>query len=103
MLVKVTMHARQRFKERFRLQFNPDIFREGRDLHMIRKLFAEAKSVDFALMQREGHYRALCIKHNRRVRVSKLRNMVFVHSQEGAETTIYTMLQEGCTLANMKF
>lgn len=94
---KVTAHARQRFRERFRLQFHPDVFREGRDLATIRRLFSEAKSVDFALMQCPGHYNALCIKHGRRVRISKVRNFVFVHSEtdQQGETIIYTMMQEG--------
>jgi hypothetical protein len=95
--VKITPHARKRFRERFRLQFHPDIFREGRDLSMIRKLFSEAKSVDFALMQSRGHYNALCIKHGKVVRVSKVRNFVFVHGEpdEHKEVVIYTMMQEG--------
>lgn len=95
--VKVTPHARTRFRQRFKLQFHPDVFREGRDLIMIRKLFSEAKSVDFALMQARGHYNALCIKHGKAVRVSKVRNFVFVHGEpdERKEVVIYTMMQSG--------
>ena len=97
---------RKRFRERFRLQFNPEIFREGRDLVMIRKLFNEAKSVDFALMQAQGHYRALCIKHGKVIRVSKVRNFVFVHSNvdTDGQTIIYTMMQEGnARIAHKRF
>lgn len=95
--VKISPHARRRFRERFRLQFHPDIFKEGRDLSMIRKLFNEARSVDFALMQCPGHYNALCIKHGRPVRISKVRNFVFVHSNpdEVGQTVIFTMMREG--------
>lgn len=101
--MKVTMHARQRFRERFRLQFHPDIFKEGRDVPMLRKLFAEAKPVDFALMQCPGRYNALCVKHGRKVRISKLRNIVFVHSDTGGTTTLYTVVQEGSILAGLRF
>lgn len=70
---------------------------------MIRKLFNEARSVDFALMQCPGRYNALCTKHGRRVRISKVRNIVFVHSEKSDETVIYTVLQEGSYLADVKF
>lgn len=64
---------------------------------MIRKLFSEAQSVDFALMQARGHYNALCIKHGRTVRVSRVRNIVFVHGEQDAygEVVIFTMMQSG--------
>lgn len=102
-MIKVTAHAKQRFRERFRLQFNPEIFRGGNEAYMLRKLFREAKSVDFALRQCPGRYNALCVKHGRKVRISKVRNIVFVHSEVSDEAVIYTVLQEGSYLADMKF
>ena len=105
MMIIVTAHAKSRFRERFRLQFHPDTFKENRDVVMIRKLFTEAKYVDFALRMCSGKYTALCVKHGRLVRISKVRNFVFVHSEpcRDGHVTIYTMLQEGSILANIKF
>lgn len=73
---------------------------------MIRKLFTEAKSVDFAMMQCPGHYNALCIKHGKPVRISKVRNFVFVHSNvdKDGQTIIYTMMQSGnARIAHKRF
>ncbi|CEF89159.1 hypothetical protein [Pseudomonas phage vB_PaeM_PAO1_Ab17] len=95
----VTPHARKRFRERFRLQFHPSVFEDGRDIYVIRKLFAESKYCDFELRMRVGNYNALCVKHGRVVRVSKVRNFVFVHD----DSTIYTILKEGMVLSNVRF
>lgn len=102
-MIKITAHAKRRFRERFRLQFNPEIFRAGNESYMLRKLFSEAKPVDFALMQCPGRYNAVCVKHGRKVRISKVRNIVFVHSEMGEETVIFTVVQEGSFLAGIKF
>lgn len=100
----VSMHSRKRFKERFRLFFNKEIFENNRDFYVLKKLFAESKSVDFALMQRPGEYNALCSKYGRRIRVNQRKNMVFIHyKHDCGNTVLLTVLKTNCMIGQTQF
>lgn len=106
MKVFVTPHARQRFRERFRMQFNPEIFKEGREIYMLRKLFAESKSCDFALRMRAGDYNALCVQEKCVVRYSKYKNIVIVWTvndfeDQESNIAILTVMPEGCKVRSL--
>lgn len=63
MKVVVTKHAKDRFRQRFRLMFNRAIFEDGRDSYFIEDLFSKSSQVDFSLKQKSGVYNALCADH----------------------------------------
>lgn len=58
MKVIVRPHATKRLRERFRLHFHPDVFKDGRDKLKIKQMLADSVQCDFALKQRSGDYNA---------------------------------------------
>lgn len=67
MRVVVTKHAKDRFRQRFRLMFNQAVFEDGRDTFFISILFSKSSQVDFSLKQKAGVYNALCTDHGCRL------------------------------------
>lgn len=67
MKVIVTNHAKDRFRQRFRLMFNRAVFEDGRDTFFISDLFSKSSQVDFSLKQKSGVYNALCADHGCRL------------------------------------
>ena len=99
----VTMHARNRFKERFRLHFKPEIFSDNRDSYMLSKLYSESVSIDFSMKQRPGEYNALCVRHGRKVHLNRRKDMIFVWSMNGDNTVLLTILKTPCRLGQTYF
>lgn len=99
----VTMHARNRFKERFRLYFKPEIFENYRDSYMLTKLYNESTPIDFALKQRPGEYNALCVRHGRKVHLNRRKDMIFVWSHNGGNTVLLTVVKTPCRLGQTYF
>lgn len=67
MKIVTTAHAATRFRQRFRLRFHPDVFRDKREYDVLKSLFEKAKQVDFALKQKIGLYNAICVKNEAKV------------------------------------
>lgn len=100
----VTYHAIRRFRERFRLMFNPDIFKDGRESYMIKKLFSESVSIDFALKQQIGRYNMICIKNGCRVDYHRYKDkMIFASTLENGRRKILTVLQPYHEVCYYKF
>jgi hypothetical protein len=100
----VSGHAIKRFRERFRLMFNPEIFQGGRTPYMIRKLFSESVSVDFALKQQPGRYNMICIKHGCRVDYHRYKDkMIFVSTLSEGVRTVLTVLKSDHLVCDYSF
>lgn len=65
--IVVTSHAVSRFRERCRLMFHSEIFRERKERYLIKTLFAKSTSVDFSLKQKVGQYNAICVRNGCKV------------------------------------
>lgn len=95
MAIYFSNHARQRFKERFRLLFNKEIFLEDRDVYLLRKLFMESTPIDFAFKQRIGDYNAACIEQGSKIHVNRRGNMIFVWSVGSkGDTIVKTIMKD---------
>lgn len=72
---------------------------------MLKKLFLESKSVDFALMMRHGEYNALCSKYKRKVRVNQRKNMVFVFydDPQSSNRVLLTVMKTSCKVGQTQF
>lgn len=100
----VSAHAIKRFRERFRLMFNPEIFQDGRTSYMIRKLVAESVSVDFELKQQIGRYNMICVRNGCRVDYHRYNNkMIFVSTVEDGVRKILTVLKPDHKVCNYQF
>lgn len=100
----VTYHAEKRFRERFRLLFNPEIFQGGRTPYMIKKLFSESVSVDFALKQQPGRYNMICTRNGCRVEYHRYKDrMIFVSTLVEGRRTILTVLKPDHQVCNYSF
>ena len=102
--ISVSGHAIKRFRERFRLMFNPEIFHDGRTPYMIRKLFDESVSVDFALKRQIGRYNMICTRYGCRVDYHRYKDkMIFVSTEKDGVRKILTVLKPDHKVCNYQF
>lgn len=103
MKIRITKHAKDRFRERFRLQFHSEIFKGGRENLMIEKLFTKSSSVDFSLMMKSGEYNSVCIKHRKKVRLNQYKNMVFVWCEYENTKHVITVIRTPCVIGGVLY
>lgn len=104
MNIRVSAHAAQRFKERFRLMFHKDTFTDNRHRDVLKTLFTQSRSVDFALKQCPGKYNALCTKHGRKVDIHRYKDLMLIISCVEHDTrVILTCLRNDQTVNGNKF
>jgi hypothetical protein len=83
--VIVTKHAISRFRERFRLMFHSEIFRDRKESFLMKTLFEKATSVDFSLKQKPGLYNAICIRNGCKVDYHRFSDKVIFVSTVDSE------------------
>lgn len=103
--VIITKHASNRFRERFRLMFHSEIFRERKESYLMKTLFEKATPVDFSLKQMPGKYTAICIKHGCKVDYHRFSDkVIFVSTlDENGVRLILTVMKVYHRVMNHQF
>jgi len=92
--VVVTNHAVTRFRERFRLLFNKQIFIDKSERDLLKILFKKSKPADFSLKMKVGLYNAICTKNRAKVQYNIYNDLVlfaFAEKEDG-KRVVFTVL-----------
>lgn len=104
MKVIVRPHATKRLRERFRLHFHPDVFKDGRDKLKIKQMLADSVQCDFALKQRPGDYNAVCIHYGYRVNYFRYKDIAVLVTMTNTDgnTVVLTVCRAGMLVRSIK-
>lgn len=104
MNVRVSKHAYDRFKERFRLMFHRDMMEPSRRNYLIKKLYGESTPCDFALKQKIGFYNSICVRYNAKVNYSMYKDkIIFAWAVDEGDVIILTALNRDMKVCGYSF